>query len=75
MPAEILEVELAQGKVATCPSRGDEKGYGFWQAHDFKGGSSKSTSSVHLALISHCGGYASWSLDLDPKASDVHVRH
>lgn len=51
------------------PGRRDGEKLQIWQLMNFKGGSSKSTSTIHLAHFLALSGYRVLAVDLDPQGS------
>ncbi len=65
---EVLE-KTSRKKGRYMPRRFGEEKLQIWQLMNFKGGSSKSTTSVHLAHYFALRGYRVLALDLDPQGS------
>lgn len=65
---EILEQSSRKKGRYVPRRRGDEK-LQIWQLMNFKGGSSKSTMTIHLAHYFALRGYRVLALDLDPQGS------
>jgi len=65
---EILE-KSSRKKGRYLPRRSGEEKLQVWQLMNFKGGSSKSTTSIHLAHYFALRGYRVLVVDLDPQGS------
>ncbi|MCY4335884.1 MAG: plasmid partitioning protein RepA [Litoreibacter sp.] len=65
---EILEGS-SRKKGRYIPSRTSDEKLQIWQLMNFKGGSSKSTTSIHLAHFFALKGYRVLVVDLDPQGS------
>ncbi|MEO3416075.1 plasmid partitioning protein RepA [Roseovarius sp. CAU 1744] len=64
----ILE-QSSRKKGRYVPSRSEEEKLQVWQLMNFKGGSSKSTTTIHLAHYFALRGYRILVVDLDPQGS------
>lgn len=65
---EILE-RTSRKKGHYLPRRSDGEKLQIWQLMNFKGGSSKSTTTIHLAHYFALHGYRTLVVDLDPQGS------
>lgn len=65
---ETLE-KTSRKKRRYLPRRSDDEKLQIWQLMNFKGGSSKSTMSIHLAHYFALRGYRVLVVDLDPQGS------
>ena len=65
---QILELS-SRTKGRYLPGRKDDEMLQIWQLMNFKGGSSKSTSTIHLAHYFALHGYRVLAIDLDPQGS------
>lgn len=65
---QILE-QSSRTKGRYLPGRRDGDKLQVWQLMNFKGGSSKSTTTIHLAHFLALKGYRVLALDLDPQGS------
>lgn len=65
---EILE-KSSRKKGRYLPRRSGDEKLQIWQLMNFKGGSSKSTTSIHLAHYFALRGYRVLVVDLDPQGS------
>lgn len=65
---EILE-KASRKKGRYLPRRSSDEKLQIWQLMNFKGGSSKSTTSIHLAHYFALRGYRVLVVDLDPQGS------
>lgn len=65
---EILE-KSSRKKGRYLPRRASDEKLQVWQLMNFKGGSSKSTTSIHLAHYFALRGYRVLVVDLDPQGS------
>lgn len=64
----ILE-QSSRTKGKYMPGRRDDEKLQVWQLMNFKGGSSKSTTTIHLAHYFALRGYSVLVVDLDPQGS------
>lgn len=64
----ILE-QSSRKKGRYVPFRSEEEKLQVWQLMNFKGGSSKSTTTIHLAHYFALRGYRVLAVDLDPQGS------
>ncbi|WP_299852739.1 plasmid partitioning protein RepA [uncultured Roseovarius sp.] len=64
----ILE-QSSRKKGRYVPRRSEEEKLQVWQLMNFKGGSSKSTTTIHLAHYFALRGYRVLAVDLDPQGS------
>jgi chromosome partitioning protein len=65
---QILE-QTSRKKGRYLPGRRDGDKLQVWQLMNFKGGSSKSTTTIHLAHFLALQGYKVLAVDLDPQGS------
>lgn len=65
---QILE-QSSRTKGKYMPGRRDDEKLQVWQLMNFKGGSSKSTTTIHLAHYFALRGYRVLVVDLDPQGS------
>ena len=67
---QILELS-SRTKGRYLPGRKDDEMLQIWQLMNFKGGSCKSTSTIHLAHYFALHGYRVLAIDLDPQGSSL----
>ncbi len=67
--ARHILARSSREKGRYLPGRRDGEGLQIWQLMNFKGGSSKSTTVIHLAHYFALRGYRVLAVDLDPQGS------